>query len=282
MTDARPVIIAYVPVVHAGYLKFLRSHPTASVLYLFDYQLTAAAQYLYKDIRALTLDEVRQTLSALDIPQTEISILTPEIISELAQNHTPIIIPAEDVTQALVAEVLPDNPVTEESIFLRWHRKNSVAKKDVAPDVTVSTDERDRRFIDQALAESLKSEDFWRGVGAVLIATDGTIITAHNHHLPNQHCLYINGSPRGCFSRGVELDKSSAIHAEQAVIGAAAKSGVSLEGASLYVSTFPCPSCAKLVAASGVKKLYFASGYTVVDGADVLRAAGVEIAHVAS
>jgi dCMP deaminase len=48
----------------------------------------------------------------------------------------------------------------------------------------------------------------------------------------------------------------------------------------MYVTDFPCPPCAKLIAAAGVKRLYFREGYAVLDGESVLEAAGVEVRQV--
>jgi dCMP deaminase len=78
----------------------------------------------------------------------------------------------------------------------------------------------------------------------------------------------------------VRPDLTTAIHAEAAIIAAAARDGVSLRGADLYATTFPCPSCARLVAEAGFRRCYFAGPYSVLDGEDVLRAAGVELLWV--
>ncbi len=75
----------------------------------------------------------------------------------------------------------------------------------------------------------------------------------------------------------MRTDLSTAIHAEAAIVAAAARDGVSLRGADLYVTTFPCPACARLIAEAGLRRCYFAGPYSVLDGEDVLRAAGVEL-----
>ena len=49
----------------------------------------------------------------------------------------------------------------------------------------------------------------------------------------------------------------------------------------MYVTDFPCPPCAKLIAGAGIAKLCFREGYAVLDGQDVLEAAGVEIVRAA-
>jgi dCMP deaminase len=48
----------------------------------------------------------------------------------------------------------------------------------------------------------------------------------------------------------------------------------------MYVTDFPCPPCAKLIAVAGVERLYFREGYAVLDGQDVLAAAGVDLVRV--
>ncbi|HLN18769.1 MAG TPA: deaminase, partial [Patescibacteria group bacterium] len=59
--------------------------------------------------------------------------------------------------------------------------------------------------------------------------------------------------------------------------GKAAKDGISLNNTNLYVTTFPCPTCAKLIAEAGIKKVYYESGYSLSDAEDILKNAGIEI-----
>ena len=49
----------------------------------------------------------------------------------------------------------------------------------------------------------------------------------------------------------------------------------------MYVTDFPCPPCARLIAAAGISRLYFRDGYAVLDGEEILRAAGVDILQAA-
>jgi len=55
---------------------------------------------------------------------------------------------------------------------------------------------------------------------------------------------------------------------------------MALEDAYLYVTTFPCPVCAKSIAEAGIQKLYYSQGYSLLDAEDVLRAYGVKIVLV--
>ena len=50
----------------------------------------------------------------------------------------------------------------------------------------------------------------------------------------------------------------------------------------MYVTDFPCPPCAKLIAAAGIARLYFREGYAVLDGSDVLEGAGIEVVQAAA
>jgi len=103
---------------------------------------------------------------------------------------------------------------------------------------------------------------------------------AHNEHRPTEYSPYLHGDPRNEFSRGVHIELSTAIHAEAAIVARAARDGITLAGTDLYVSTFPCPGCARLVAEAGVRRVFFAGPYAVLDGDAVLRAAGVELVWV--
>jgi dCMP deaminase len=78
----------------------------------------------------------------------------------------------------------------------------------------------------------------------------------------------------------VRADLSTAIHAEASVVGRAARYGISLDGAELYVTTFPCPACARLIAEAGFRRCYFSGAYSVLDGDGILHAAGIELVWV--
>ncbi len=110
---------------------------------------------------------------------------------------------------------------------------------------------------------------------------DGEVLgSAWNHHVPTEYAPYTDGDPRDSFSRGVRTDLSTAIHAEASVVAQAARAGRVLDGADLYVTTFPCPACARLVAEAGFRRCYFAGPYSLLDGDTILRAADVELIWV--
>jgi len=48
----------------------------------------------------------------------------------------------------------------------------------------------------------------------------------------------------------------------------------------VYVPPFPCPPCANSLAPTKIKRLFYRDGYTALEGADMLRAHGIEIIRV--
>lgn len=102
----------------------------------------------------------------------------------------------------------------------------------------------------------------------------------HNKHVPTEYVTAYEGDPRASFHKGEYLKVSTAVHAEALLIAEAAKQGISLDGAELLVTTFPCPVCAKQIAYSGVKKVYFIEGYSVLDGERILKDKKIKIEKI--
>jgi cytidine deaminase len=58
------------------------------------------------------------------------------------------------------------------------------------------------------------------------------------------------------------IEFGRAVHAEQAAICDAARRGVSIANASMYVTTFPCHLCARLIVAAGIARVVYIEPYT--------------------
>lgn len=98
--------------------------------------------------------------------------------------------------------------------------------------------------------------------------------------MPINDQQYKNSDPRISFTSGVGADFSSSVHAEANLIALAAKKGIVLNGTEIFVNTFPCPVCAKQIAIAGIKKVYYAKGYAVLDGLEIFKSFGVEVVLV--
>ena len=60
--------------------------------------------------------------------------------------------------------------------------------------------------------------------------------------------------------------KPEVLHAEENAICKLARSHESGEGADLYITHAPCMQCAKLIYASGIKRVYYLNTYKSLDG----------------
>lgn len=69
---------------------------------------------------------------------------------------------------------------------------------------------------------------------------------------------------------------NNVIHAEQNALLFAAKNGISVNGATMYVTTEPCIECAKFIEASGIKKVIYSDSYKNSNGIALLQKHGVE------
>lgn len=272
-------ILAFVPVLHEGYRRFFEKHKEGATLYILGPELISEHEYLAKEIRMLDPSLMQKSIQALDI-FNEVKVANRQSLEEIRDSSALLVVPREDIMEDLVKKYFSDKRVTFDSIFLRWDKHNTVAEKPVSPDQKISSKEFDKEMLRLAETEAKKSSDFWRHVGSIIVKDGEVIITTHNEHVPSEHMPYVNGDPRNNFHKGVRLELSTSVHSEAGAIAEAARQGISLEGASLYVSTFPCPPCAKLVAYSGIKKIFYRSGYGVLDGEDIFKSQGVEIVFV--
>jgi dCMP deaminase len=267
-------LLLYLPVIHAGYAAFLDRYPEADVLLLGD-SIVADYPELAKEIRALRPDQARAYLSGPG--DRRVRVVEK---ADLADLDGPLVAPDELIMRDLVATHHLADRTTFDRTFLRWDRSWSLPGRPAEFDGRIDRTDLASRIMRLAAGEAEHSSDWWRQVGAVA-ARDGEIIdVAHNEHQPTEYTPYLNGDPRNDFHRGDRTDLSTALHAEAAIVAAAARAGRSLAGADIYVTTFPCPACARLIAATGFARCYFAGPYAVLDGDAVLRAAGVELVWV--
>jgi dCMP deaminase len=284
------VVVAYVPVVHEGYVRLLERHATGRRVFVAGPELYADYRPLAKDVRALAPDDAARAIAGLDIASS-VTVLDTAGAQQLAQASPTIVLPAEDVSYRIVEQHFERCAVLYDPVFLRWDKTKTVqllATDDIPelPAAEVLADLLDgTEGLDEVIAAASgaarQSVDWWRRVGAAMRLPDGRVIAAHNEHLPHELSAYAVGDPRSNFYKGVHLELTTAIHAEAQLIAAAAADGHATRGAVAYVTDFPCPPCSKLLAAAGISRLYFREGYAVLDGRDVLEAAGVELVRLA-
>ena len=113
----------------------------------------------------------------------------------------------------------------------------------------------DEYFMAAAVLISMRSACDRLHVGCLVVSSgehpNRIIAAGYNGFLPGTpHC--------SCVRDGHE---QATVHAEQNAVADAAKRGVSLMGATVYVTHFPCINCAKILAAAGVGAVKYLHDY---------------------
>lgn len=284
MVNREVVGIAYVPVLHRGYFDFLKylEEEHVEILYLVSDEILESHEELdyinRKDrLRAIPHEVMKDLLQH----ETAIKIesLTLTSILTVQEERSQIIAPREDISTLIIETYFGGHEVHYHNVFLRWNRENTGGEKEpVVGHKTLSEFEND--VVGTILKEAEKSADWWRQVGAALVKGGEVVAIAHNEHMPEEELPNIIGDSRALFKKGTNIDYVTAAHAEVGVIGEAARKGISTEGAELFVTDFPCPYCARLIAKSGIKKIYFLHGYAVLGGDEFFKDVGIEVVHV--
>lgn len=133
----------------------------------------------------------------------------------------------------------------------------------------------DEYFMATALLIATRSACGRLHVGCVLVSAgehaNRIVAAGYNGYLP--------GTPHR--SRLRDGHEQATVHAEQNAIADAARRGVSVAGATAYVSHFPCLNCAKVLAAAGIRVIKYHIDYRndpLV--ADLLGEAGIVITRL--
>ena len=71
------------------------------------------------------------------------------------------------------------------------------------------------------------------------------------------------------------------VHAEANAIAQAAKNGVKVEGAEIYITASPCWNCFKLLANAGIRKIYYGEFYKDERIFKAAQELGIELIHLA-
>lgn len=275
------LLIIYIPVLHQGYVDLVNRQRPDAIRLLSSKNVeqidSAIAGRFSREIRARPVQKIAKEIHS-EFP--EIDVQEFDGIDSL-KKFSAIVMPNEDVSHLLEKMFSKEIKIIFDDVFLRWDWSQTNTPKSIDGHFSISSKEEDRLFMAHAVLQASGSSDVWRQVGAVIPYEEGKMITAFNKHLPTNTSHYIVGDPRLNMKPGESPDICSAIHAEALAISTAAKmKEVSLEGGSIYVTTFPCPVCARMIVESGIKKVFFKEGYSVLDAADILLYAGVEVFQV--
>ena len=140
--------------------------------------------------------------------------------------------------------------------------------------------EIDEYFLKIASVVAERSTCLRHHVGAVAAKDKHILATGYNGAASGlKDCLEL-----GCLRNEKNIESGTrheicrAIHAEQNVIIQAALHGVSLEGATIYVTHSPCILCAKMLANAKIKRFVTFGSYADDDFNGLFQEAGIEFA----
>ena len=121
----------------------------------------------------------------------------------------------------------------------------------------------DEYFMDMAELVSTRSTCLRRKVGAVIVKDKRVLSTGYNGSPKGtRHCEEL-----GCIREQLKIPSGTrhelcrGVHAEQNAVTQAAYFGVSVNGATIYTTTFPCSMCAKILINAGIKEIVYNEGY---------------------
>ncbi len=134
----------------------------------------------------------------------------------------------------------------------------------------------DEYFMGVAMLSAMRSKDPHTQVGACIVSAENKILS-----------MGYNGFPLGCsddeFSWEREGEDNKYLYTTHSELNAILNyRGGSLEGASIYVTLFPCNECAKAIIQSGIRRVIYdddkyADTAGVMASKRMLRTAGVEL-----
>ncbi len=141
----------------------------------------------------------------------------------------------------------------------------------------------DEYFMEMAQVTAKRSTCLRRNVGAIIVKDKHIVATGYNGAPRGiKHC----GERGGCMREqlgipsGERHELCMALHAEQNAIIQAATLGVSIEGATIYVTHQPCVICAKMIINAGIKRIVVKEGYPDKLAVDILDEAGLKVVMI--
>lgn len=132
----------------------------------------------------------------------------------------------------------------------------------------------DHYFMNIARQAASRSTCDRKFVGAVIVRDRTILSTGYNGS--------IRGMPH-CDEVGHDLENShcvATIHAEANAILQAAKNGVNISGSEIYTTASPCWNCFKLIANSGIRRIYYGEFYRDEKSIRIAAQIGIELIHL--
>jgi dCMP deaminase len=271
-------LLAYIPVLNQRYLDWFKKHPDSNLFLISQDIAESLVPRLARNMVALPTYMMRETLLCRN---HYFGIRSVEIFLPDWFVFPSVILPDEDVSHAFAEKYLNlfNNQYTFETIWARWDMTTVKRQSPVMADVDSTNSVGHNLRMEIARKVAPKSPDWWRRVGSALFVNGDCVAIACNDHYPTEYEADMMGDPRLNFGAG-QPGTYLSLHSERAVISYCAKKGISTEGASLYVTCFPCEDCAREIVAAGITAVFFEEGYSALNAQEVFRSRNVKIVQV--
>lgn len=290
MLKEKILIFGEFAVFHKGYIEFLNKIKKGEKSLVFfvgilSDELIKELTALELDIRKVPAEDIKHIINSY-ISVEKYFFIRKDNFSEIIENlklDKIFILQGDksgDFANKYLVESKYKNIIKYHDVRLRWPDNKVKEFKKEASKLPKKELQEHQKFMSEALKEAEKSKCWWRQVGAVAVKDDKIIFRGFNKMLPSDDECYKIGCVRDSIAPGKQPEICSVAHAEAMIVSLAARDGVSLKNAILYVTHFPCPACVKLVALSGFKKLIYSRGSSVFDGERVIKNGGVDIIKI--
>ncbi len=132
----------------------------------------------------------------------------------------------------------------------------------------------DRYFMNLAKEAATRSTCPRKSVGAVVVRDKAILATGYNGSIRGlEHCTEV-----GCLMDNGHCVRT--VHAEANALLQAARHGVSIDGADIYVTASPCWDCFKLIANAGIARVLYGEFYRDERIREFALKAGIQLVHL--
>ncbi len=145
----------------------------------------------------------------------------------------------------------------------------------------MSRPSKDEYYMILAKVAAIRSTCLSRKVGCVIVKDDSPVSFGFNGPARKmEHCEDAGGCKRRAmpdYQSGKYLEICPASHGEQNAVAFAARHGVSLDGATAYVNTFPCKDCMNSLINAGIQRIVYDAEYDASLSSEIAKKVGIKI-----
>jgi dCMP deaminase len=272
-------LVAYIPVLNQRHLDWFAKHQGAN-LYLISRDMAIQLDPREaRNVGAIPTPMMQCFISSIPCFLSSVWILNDDLVPKYGNK---IILEDNSICREFAKRLSPSAECSFEMTWSRWDMSAVKRQQPLIPDCVISSDEIDVLRIAETEKIASRSPDLWRQIGVIAFRDKEILGIGWNEHFPTEYETDMFGDPRINFDAGdpAGAEVYLSLHAEEYLAGFCARDGISLKGASVYINTFPCGRCARMLSISGIKELFFREGSSFLKGFEILQNAGIKIVQV--